>query len=370
MTRIPTIQEIRDQILADIEAATGEAAPLLPRSTWRILATALAGALALVYRFGGWVRRQIFIATCDAAALAERGAELGLVPKSAVAWRGTARAAGVDGTTVPAGRLFRGNGRTYVAQNAVTVTGGSATVVLEATERGDGASLADGATIAVVTPLAGLEAEGMVLATEVVGEDAESTEAFRARVRLRRRLAPQGGAIPDWVLWATEVPGIAEAHVVRTEAGSLALFPITDDPDPALRIPNAAKIEEVRSYVTDLRRAPIRAAAVTVAAPTELIFRVEIAGLEPNTQEVRNAIDSAVEAHLYDRRPRQYLDEPGPRDVVSAAKITSIAIAAGAEVATVTLKNAGGVAIASHTVEVGQLARLEEEGVVWIQSPV
>ncbi|MCG8480457.1 MAG: baseplate J/gp47 family protein, partial [Spirochaetales bacterium] len=110
MTRIPTIQEIRDQILADIEAASGASAPLLPRSTWRIVATALAGALALVYRFGGWVRRQIFIATCDAAALSERGGELGLVPKAAVAWRGTARVTGIDGTTVPAGRLFRAGG--------------------------------------------------------------------------------------------------------------------------------------------------------------------------------------------------------------------------------------------------------------------
>lgn len=365
MTTIPTIGEIRDQILADIEAVTGKDVPLLPHATWRVLATALAGALSLLYRFGLWVRRQIFVATGDDAALRTRGAELGLVPKPAVAWRGTAQIGGSDGTSIPAGRPFRSAGRIYVTTDLATISAGVATLTLTSAESGDASNLVAGAQLSLVTPLAGIDDDAVVLFTELAGEDAEATEAFRRRLQLLRRTRPQGGAIPDWVLWTTEVPGIGEAFVDRPAAGSLVIYPLTDDPDPTARVPNGDKLAEVQSYVTDARRAPIRAAAITVAAAQEIAFGVEIANLDPNTPAIRAAIAAAVRSHLLDRRPKQYNDEPSPRDVISAARITSIAISAGAEVATVTLKNASGVSITSATLAIGQLAVLDGE-VVWV----
>ena len=78
MITIPTIATIRDQIIADIESKIGQTVPVLPKAFFRVLATALAGVLALLYRFGAWIYRQIFVATADAEALALRGAEFGV----------------------------------------------------------------------------------------------------------------------------------------------------------------------------------------------------------------------------------------------------------------------------------------------------
>jgi len=80
--------------------------------------------------------------------------------------------------------------------------------------------------------------------------------------------------------------------------------------------------------------------------------------LSPDTAPVKTAIETAIEAHLYSRRPKQYSDEPDPRDVISAARLSAIAVSAGAEVATVTLKTAGGSTITDYELDINELAKL------------
>ncbi|KKL22392.1 hypothetical protein LCGC14_2435910, partial [marine sediment metagenome] len=67
---------------------------------------------------------------------------------------------------------------------------------------------------------------------------------------------------------------------------------------------------------------------------------------------------AAITAYIYARRPAQYADEVNPKNVISAGEITSIAIAAGAQIATVTLKNAGGAPIISYTLQDSELSQL------------
>ena len=51
MVTIPTIAEIKADILADIESSDTTSS-LLPVSVWDILATAMAGAQYLLYKMG------------------------------------------------------------------------------------------------------------------------------------------------------------------------------------------------------------------------------------------------------------------------------------------------------------------------------
>ena len=54
MITVPTIAQIRNQIIADIEAKIGQTVPALPRAFFRVLATALAGVVnKQVKRLGG-----------------------------------------------------------------------------------------------------------------------------------------------------------------------------------------------------------------------------------------------------------------------------------------------------------------------------
>ena len=354
---IPTTAEIRDQILADIQTALDAPEPLPVRSVWGILASAVAGALSLVYRFGAWVRRQIFTETMDAAALQLRGLEYGLTRTPATKWTGTITFTGAG--TVPAGTLIDIDGAVYQTRSLQVV---SSSLAIQAESIGFGADVnrevADVGEI--VTPIAGIDRAVTVASVTQSALNAESDDDFRRRILFRQQNLPQGGAIPDWILWTLEVPGISEVKIDRPTAGNVTVYPLTDAPNPVNRIPDSTKLAEVLAYITDPRRSPIRAAAVNAVAPTEILFDVDISNLSPNTATVRAAIEEAITAHLYSRRPKQYSDEPSPRDVVSAARLSSIAVGAGAEVATVDLQNAGGSSITSYTLEINELAKLRD----------
>lgn len=360
---IPTIVEIRDQILADIQTALDIDTPLAPRSVWGVVATALAGALSLVYRFGVWVRRQIFTATADEDALILRAAEYGLTRTPARAWQGNATATGVDGSTLPAGTLYANGDRVYAVVNAVVISGAT-TILLRSLERGTAQNIDTGEIVELTQPVTGINREATIGATTQTAADVESLEALRSRLAARQSAQPQGGAIPDYVQWATEVPGIAEAYPHSPDPGVVNVYPLTDDPDPANRIPSGALLTEVTDYLNDDQRRVLGPITVQALAFDELLFDVDISGLQPNDPATQASIENAIEAYIYARRPKIYSDDPDPLDVLSAAELTTVATGAGARIATVDLQNAGGASITSYTLERYEIAKLRT--LTWI----
>jgi uncharacterized phage protein gp47/JayE len=355
MITIPSIATIRDQILDDIETQTGQAAPLLPRAVWRVLATALAGALHLLYRVAAWLYDQIFTLTMDDDALAARGAEYGLTRTPATKWKGTATVTG-SGATIPVGTLWQKDGKVYQVTEAKTFTT-SGTVKLESLEGGADVDLDVSDTVTIVTPQSGVDASATVASVTQAGEDQETLSAFRSRILFRQQNQPQGGAVADYVLWATEVSGIAEAFAFQPSAGFVNVYPLLDVADPADRIPDSTKLDEVEDYVSDPVRKPLNA-QVSAVAFTELNFDVDVADLSPNTAAVKATIESALETYFYARRPLQYEDQPEDKSVISQAEVAKIVVDAGAQVATVTLKNAGGSSITSYTLDDSELSVL------------
>lgn len=361
---VPTIPEIRDQILADIQSGLGITTPLLPRSVWRVLATAQAGALYLGYLFARWAYAQIFTATCDEDALINRGAEYGLVRTPPVEWRGTATATGTTGTTIPAGTLWTLDGAVYQQESAVDIAAGTATITLFALEPGESGNLDAATELDLSSPIAGVDRIATVATTTQPGVDEEPLENFRDRLAARQAAQPQGGAKPDYVQWALEVPGIAEAFPHSPTPGVVNVYPITSEPDPADRIPDAPLLATVTAYLNEDVRRPLGPVTIEAIEFDEIEFDVDIADLSPNTAAMKAAIEAAIEDYLYARRPKLYDDEPSPRDVISAARITRVCIDSGAEVVTVDLKNAGGSSITSYTLEAYELAKLRT--LTWI----
>lgn len=62
----PTIDEIRDSIVSQIEASIGQTVPLLPKAFIRVLAKVLAAAILVLYKYGGFIFLQIFVSTASA----------------------------------------------------------------------------------------------------------------------------------------------------------------------------------------------------------------------------------------------------------------------------------------------------------------
>jgi uncharacterized phage protein gp47/JayE len=356
MVTIPTIAELKAQILADIEASDTTSA-LLPVAVWDVLATALAGAQKLLYILAQWLYKQIFTLTMDEDALTARGAEFGLVQGVATIWKGTATATGVDGTIIAAGKLCTIDSLPYEVDTAVEITGGSVSVTLLSIGTGDTQNRNNGDELSWSTPQTGLDSVCTVASTTQEAQDAETKASFRSEILARQRNKPQGGAIPDFNQWAKEVSGIGESFTFRPAPGYVNVYPLTDEDDPADRIPSTALLTQVQDYINDESRHPF-GRVTTAIAFTELNFDIDFSNLMPNTAAVRTAIETAVEAYIYERRPQQFEDDTDPINKISAGEITAEAIAAGATNITTVLKNAGGsdISASGYTLEDNELS--------------
>jgi uncharacterized phage protein gp47/JayE len=334
MITIPTITQIRDQIIADIEAKIGQTVPTLPRAFFRVLATALAGVVALLYRFGAWVYDQIFPSTADAEALTRTGEQYGIIRGAAVAWAGTATATGASDTVIPVGTLWQADGVVYRQSAAAAIVAGSATISLEALTTGDATNLANASLVSLVTPLAGVDTDATVASTATTGEDAEALETYRARITQRLQQRPQGGATPDYVGWALEVAGIVRAFAFRTDAGEVTVYPLVAL--TGARIPDAAKLAEVEAYLQPTSRRPL-CANVYAAAMTERVITPTITAVQPDNTTTREAVEAAWAAYLLRAFPAQYPDQADQTNIVSLAGLYAEALGAGARSITLTM---------------------------------
>lgn len=337
MAIIPTLQELKNQAIADIESAVGRSAPLLPVSVWEILATAMAGIAYGIYKFGQWVRRQIFVETADEDALLARGREYGLEPTPATLFIATITATGTNGSSIPSGSILVLNGITYVTTADGVIGSGSSVIAMEATSPGASSNLEVSDTLEFSTPIAGVNRSVTVTSITQSGEDAEDLEAFRRRVTFRQQLPPQGGSRTDYIIWTTEVPGIAEAYVFGAGGGVVNVYPLTTSTDVNDRIPDGAKITEVQDYLDDLSLKPLNDNP-SVLAFDNVAIAVEVTNLVPNTPELQAIIEEEFRNFLLSRRPRQFPDEADPVNLVNTSQLITVATLAGARFLEVALE--------------------------------
>jgi len=361
---IPTLSEIKAQIITDIEGAIGQTSPIFPKAFVRVVATALAGLQWLCYRFAVWCYRQIFTATADEAAVLARGAQYGLAPTVAVAAKLEAEASGDNDITIPAGTLWYSGDYVYTQTDAEIIAAGVATIEIECLTAGEDGNLENGETISLASPITGVNTDATITDTVTTGEDAESLESFRLQVQERERRRPQGGAAPDYVQWALEVPGIVKAFAHRLTAGYATIYPMIALTGAAgERIPGAPKLAEVEAYLSDPVRKPLQCTPVA-AAMTEIVIDVTITDLSPDTAAIRTNIETELETYLLGRFPKQYPDETLPTDVISVAALSGVAVAAGMQSGILTMEVDSTPETDEYTLQPGELAILGT--VIWV----
>lgn len=329
MATILTLQELKEQALADIESKVGRTAPLLPVSVWETLATVMAGIAYLILKYGQWTRRQIFVATADEDAILARGLEYGLEPTPATLFIGEITVTGTNGSEIPSGSILTVGSFTYVTLELAEIASGSAVIPIEATSAGAASNLTVSDELEFSSPIAGVDSTAILTTITQSGEDEEDIELFRRRVTFRQQLPPQGGAIPDYILWSTEVAGIAEAYVFDATGGVVNVYPLTTSPLFDDRIPDSGKIAELQAYLDDPVRRVLGANPVVLPF-TNLGITTTITNLVPNTAELRATIETEIENYLLSRRPRQFPDEVNPVNGINTSQINTVAVLAGA----------------------------------------
>lgn len=311
------ISMIRSDLLTRFEQDT-----LLRRMDAEVYARVQAAAVHTLYGYIDYLARNLLPDMCDEDWL-YRHARIKRCPrKDAVAARGFVRWDGVEGTPVlPAGtQIQRDDQVTFTTTATVTAADGLLRVPVVADEPGSAGNTDDGIAMQLGTPVSGLPSTGYA-DTITDGEDIENLEIWRARVMERYYYIPQGGADPDYVIWAKEVQGINRAWTFRhwKGIGTVGVMVATNDPEhPA---PDESVINAVRDHILPL--APVAGSGLYVFGATEKVIPMTIA-LSKDTPQIRAAIKSELNALMFrDGVPegRMYLSRISEAISLSAGEV-------------------------------------------------
>ena len=310
---MPWTRPTRAQLLAAIQADLASALPapvvFLSRSVLRGVAGITAGAADIVYGILDYAVRQAFATTADAAYVATHAEDLGLTPLAATASAGSVTVVGIAGTYGPSA-FTRADGWRYLSDSTFTIPdlgggGGSVAVPLTAVDLGADGDMDSGTALQFTTPIVDVDSEALAAGAFVGGTDAETAEELRARVLLRKRRPPQGGAEADYVQWALAA-GAVKAWVRSPwpSLGSLGVYFVVDGTGsgiipgsgPVAVVQAALEGEDVEGRAT---RRPVTATA-TATAPTAVTVTPTIA-LTPDTAATRAAVTAELEALMLRR---------------------------------------------------------------------
>lgn len=320
----PSLTDLVAQVQSDIDVRLPGADSRLRRSALSVLAYVIAGTAHLLYGFIAWCARQILVDTAEAEILARHAGVWGVDRVAASFAAGPVTLTGLAASVIPAGtRLLRGDGAIYATQAEAVIAVNTVTVAVEAEVAGAAGNADAGVVLNLITPIAGVQSAAVVAAGGLTGGADEETDAsLQARVLQRIRLPPHGGGSFDYVYWAKKVPGVTRVweYPKALGLGTVTVRFMMDD-TYADGIPQPADVAAVQAFIEGPYRRPVTA-ELFVVAPIADVLDVQISGLNPSTQAVRDAIT----ASLRDLIRREA--EPGGTILITHIR-EAISIAAG-----------------------------------------
>jgi len=328
----PTIKDISDNIIVQLEASFNQTIPLLPLSVSRVLAKVIAGVFILLYKYGGFIFLQQFIQTASVKEttingvvvkpLAALGDRNGTLPQTAATQAELIIDITVTNQTgsLPSGSqlLNTDNGVTYLTIGAVLLNSPTVQANIRASfdqAGGDGSGAIGNLNVADVVSfansLANVARDAVVASVVTTGANAEADDVYRQRIVDTSKKRPQGGAYADYEQWTVEVegiingfpytgnnPGQVDVYVEATVASS-------GSPDG---IPTPAQLQAVLDNInTDqtgiARRRPADALVNTLAI-TRKGFDVTVSGLSvDNLATVQAQIQTAITEYFLNGTP-------------------------------------------------------------------
>jgi uncharacterized phage protein gp47/JayE len=308
----PTLTALRNQAVEDI---TSSGVPgldgLLRNAVLRVLSWVMAGLAYSVYGYIDWISRESVPFTATDEYLEAWGALIAIYRKDATAASGQAQFNGSPNITVPNGTTLTLQDGTPYATTAdgTTDATGLVTVPMVATVTGALTNCDAGTPIGIDIPIAGINSGGVTVGPTTGGADQETDSDFRTRMLAKYAAPPQGGSVADYENWALEVPGVTRAWTQANGMGpgSVIVRPMLDDVQAAhggfpqgtdgcaaeeTRGPTAAGDQlAVAEHIWPVQ--PVTA-LVYVMAPVAAPINVTLAGLDPNTAEMRTQIVAAL----------------------------------------------------------------------------
>ncbi len=387
---VPLTSELSSNIIAQLEASLSQLIPLLPKAFLRVLAKVLSGVIILVYRYAGFIFLQMFISTASfretvvngktIRPLVEWGRQVGvgdpgdaeraeLVTQVTVTNQTGFLTAGSQLLRAETQVIYQVVADTALDAATIDVTVKAVSGPLDSGGAGSIGNLEDGDTIDFANPLPNVATTTTIQSTTTAGADAETEEAYRARVLEHEQARPQGGAYADYRRWAQQAAEVNRAYPYTSDSpGEVDVFieaPITEaNPDG---LPDgddlAAALAAINLDVDGLATQRSANSQVNTIAITRTGFTVEVAGLiSPNLATTQAAITEGVDEYLRSREPFILGLSVLPRlDRITqgsiAGVVAEIVDAQAATVNSVTLKLST-LVITQHTLGEGEKAKL------------
>ncbi len=291
---IPSLEQIRQQVGADVEARLPGTAAMTRRKGVGVLAQAQAGAVHGLHAHIAYRERNFLPDERAEAEGVERWARLlGYGYLEATAATGPAEVKGAAGAVLPAGtQLQSREGVLYQTTDELILVSSTGSVTVEAIDAGAAGNLAAGLPLNLLSPVPGINSTLTIGAPGLAGgADQEKLDGLRRRVLERLRRPPMGGSKDDYVIWAGE----GHASVTRAWAypGELGRGTVTvrvvcdNETDP---IPTAPVLAAVQDYIEAVR--PVTA-EVYVVAPEAVPLNFDIR-LSPDSSLLRQRVTDAL----------------------------------------------------------------------------
>lgn len=326
---IPSIEEIKNRIISDVEGKVNQTIPFLPLSFVKVLASALSGIIFLVYQAILWVYKQIFPESADRGNLILLGRIVGITPVPAVQAILLGTVPGT-GPQVDAGTLFVGtNGITYRVQTTTAIIAGEAlNVPLEALTSGDIGNLANGEILNITQTDLNLDGTATVTSTSTSGADEESDESFAARVSIRYRTRYITGSPAAYALNGLETPNFIWVGPYQSETlpGTNVVYGRVDNQTDG--IPTTTQLNESLEFLSfdpatakETRR-PI-GDTIDVQPISVREFDLEIL-INASNPELNAQIEEAVKTYITTLEPFIIGVSAGRKDVLTNTDVAGV----------------------------------------------
>ena len=293
----PTLKELQERSIADIEASVLKKSTILRYSVLRVIGNVLAGLMHLGYGYIDWVVKQLFVETADEDYLKIHAKRYGIKQKEAAFATGEITITGTNGTQILAAETIfvSANDLEYQPTSDAIIANGAAEIAVSCLTAGSAGNLASSEILTLKISVQGLDSEATVGANGITnGVDKEDVEDLRQRVLDRIQNPPHGGNQNDYVQWAKEIAGVTRAWCLPLYlgGGTVGMTFVCDDLEDI--IPNQAKLDEVFEYIETQRPAT---AQLTVFAPIRRTIDLTLK-VSPISDEIKANITSELRLFL------------------------------------------------------------------------
>lgn len=353
MIAIPTLLELYNSIVADIETQYGESISPFGKSALRALAAVQAAKLKLYYLVIGNLQKNIFVDTADSEAVGgtlERfgRVKIGRNPFPAVAGQYAISVVGSIGAVIKASTTFKSDdtsanpGYLFILDSEYILVAENDTITVRALTTGTDSKLNVLDTLTATSPIALVNSSVAVSSITTEALAAETTEAYRTAVLNSYRLEAQGGATTDYRLWSQDAQGVERVYPFAKSGASNEINVFVEativDSIDSKGTPSASLLEDVAEVIEfspdttlpllERGRRPLGVFDVHVLPVTIINIDIVINGFQGLTPSIQTLLLTALTNAVTAIRPfvsaADILSEKN--DIIDVNKIIGIII--------------------------------------------